>query len=267
VANDIGTGKAPTYLKVARSGTNFSTYTSNDGVTWSYVIGTSVELHLNGTMLAGLAVTSHNGTALGTATFDKVSIGTTAPPSPTACPTGWKCGDVGYTVLAGSQSFNGGTWTVLGAGSDITGTWDEFHYMLQSLTTDGSVSAHITSQTVTDPWAKAGVMLRRSTDVGSVYYAAFVAPSGIIVQYRANQNLNTNVINFPGKVPTYLKVARLGTTFSAYTSNDGVTWTPLAGSSVTLNLTGPVFAGVAVTSHSTLVLGRVTIDSINVNGG
>jgi len=203
---------------------------------------------------------------MGTVDFSGVSVSMSAPAPPTACPTGWNCGDVGYAVLAGSQSFSRGVWTLQGAGSDIAGTWDECHYMWRSLSANGSVSAHVTSQTVTDPWAKAGVMLRQSTDVSSPYYAALVAPSGITVQYRTGTGLDTDILNFPGKPPTYLKIARSGNTFSAYQSNDGVTWAPLAGSSVTLNLTGTLLAGVVVTSHSTLQLGTVTFDSVSVSG-
>ncbi len=258
------TGTVPTYLMVARSGTTYTTYTSSDGNTWTPVAGSSITLNISGSILAGLAVTSHNGSALSTVTFDTVNVSTALPPS---CPTNWSCADIGNPALAGSQSLSGGTWTVQGGGYDIWGTSDQFHFVWQSLAADGSASAHILSQTNTDGWAKAGVMLRQSTDPGSAYYFAFVTPgNGIDVQYRTAQGAGAQqLIGFTGTVPTYLMVARSGTTYTTYTSSDGNTWTPVAGSSITLNISGSILAGLAVTSHNGSALSTVTFDTVNVS--
>ncbi len=257
-------GTAPSYLKIARSGTNFSTYTSTDGTTWNYVLGTSVSLSLKGTMLAGLAITSNNTTTSGQATFNKVSISTTAPPPPTACPKGWSCHDIGFPNPKGSQYVHNGTWTVLAGGSDIWGTFDQFHYAWQSSSSNGSVSARVTSQTTTDPWAKAGVMLRQTSDPSSPYYALFVTPgNGIVVQYRATQgDITHQPVPISGTTPTYLKVSRSGTSFSAYTSTNGTTWTLVAGSTVTLGMSGTILKGLAATSHNSYALSTVVFDTI-----
>ncbi|MEO6887703.1 MAG: hypothetical protein ABI324_01775, partial [Ktedonobacteraceae bacterium] len=262
------TGTVPTYLMVARSGSTFTAYTSSDGATWTAVAGSSVTMTISGTMMAGMAVTAHNGSAMGSATFDTVHIKTTAPPPP-GCVTNWSCADIGNPTLAGSQAYNGGTWTIQGAGGDIWGASDQFHFVSQSLTADGSISAHVTSQTNSDPWAKAGVMLRQSSDPGSVYYAIFVTPAnGIVMQYRSAQGGNTlQSASLAGTVPAYLRVARSGNTYTAYTSSDGATWTPLAGSSITLNMSGPVLAGMAVTSHNVGVLATDTFDTVSINTG
>ncbi len=259
------TGTVPTYLMVARSGNIYTTYTSSDGNTWTPVAGSSITLNLSGSLLAGMAVTSHNVGALNTVTFDTVSISTILLPPP-GCPSNWSCADIGYPALAGSQSLNGGTWTVQGAGGDIWGAADQFHFVSQSLAADGSASAHVLSQTNTDGWAKAGVMLRQSTDPGSAYYFAFVTPSnGINVQYRSAQGAGSvQLIGLTGTVPTYLKVTRSGNIYTTYTSSDGNTWTPVAGSSITLNLSGPILAGMAVTSHNPTALCTVTFDTVSV---
>jgi hypothetical protein len=251
-------GAVPVYLKVARSGTTFTAYASSDGVTWTLIRGSTITLNgLSGTVLAGLAVTSHNGGALSTVTFDTVTL---AP----GCPGAWNCADIGTPALAGSQTLANGVWTVQGGGNDIWGTADQFHFVWQGLTADGSLSAHVTSQTYTSTWAKAGVMLRLTTDPGSPYYALYVTTSnGISVQYRASQGDSAvQIANIAGTVPVYLKVARSGTTFTTYTSSDGVTWTLIAGSSVTLSgLSGTLLAGLAVTAHNGGALSTVTFDS------
>ncbi len=215
--------------------------------------GSSVTLNMSGSLLAGMAVTSHNAKVLGTVTFDTVSISTTTPPPP-SCPSGWNCADIGSPTLVGSQSLSGGTWTIQAGGSDIYGTSDQFHFVSQALAADGSVSAHVVSQQNTSSWAKAGVMLRQSGDPASMYYAVFVTPgNGIVVQYRNAQGGTTaQPVKITGTVP-------------AYTSSDGTTWTLLAGSSVTLNMSGSVLAGLAVTSHNASVLGTVTFDTVSVS--
>jgi hypothetical protein len=63
-------------------------------------------------------------------------------------------------------------------------------------------------------------------------------------------------------VPIYVKVTRTGTAFSAYTSPDGVTWTLVPGSTVTLSMTGTLLEGLAVTSHNVGTLCTVNIDGV-----
>ena len=187
-------------------------------------------------------------------------------PAPAPCPSGWSCGDIGYPSISGSQSVSGNTWTVQGAGGDIWSVSDQFHYVWQSLNGDGGVSARILSQTNTDPWAKAGVMLRQSTDAGSAYYAVYMTPTnGVNVQYRATSGANAvQVVGVAGAAPAYLKVGRAGNVFTAYTSSDGVNWSPIAGSSVTLGLSSALLAGMAVTSHNPGTTSTATFDSVSV---
>ncbi|MBV9615347.1 MAG: hypothetical protein JO031_07825, partial [Ktedonobacteraceae bacterium] len=71
---------------------------------------------------------------------------------------------------------------------------------------------------------------------------------------------------FSGTVPAYLKVARSGNTYTAYTSSDGVTWAAVAGSGVTITgMNGSALAGLAFTSHNAAVLGTATFDNVSVS--
>jgi hypothetical protein len=189
----------------APSRNTFTAYTSSDGITWIALAGSSVTITMTDPVLAGLAVTSHNSTALGTVVFDTVAIGQAS-----TCPVNWNCADIGAPATTGGQSVNGTTWTVQGAGGDIWGTSDQFHYLWQGLTTDGSVSAQVTSQTNTSPWAKTGVMIRQSTDPGSAFYAALVTPgNGILVQYRATMGAaSATAASISSTVPQYLKIRK-----------------------------------------------------------
>jgi len=44
-------------------------------------------------------------------------------------PEGWSNLDIGSPGVAGSASYNAGIWTVEGGGSDIWGTYDQFHFV------------------------------------------------------------------------------------------------------------------------------------------
>ena len=84
----------------------------------------------------------------------------------------------------------------------------------------------MTSQTNSSSNAKAGVMLRATTDPGSPEYSVLVSPgAGIKVQERSTQGgTTTKLANPAGTVPAYLEATRTGNSYSAYTSADGVTW-------------------------------------------
>jgi hypothetical protein len=177
------------------------------------------------------------------------------------CPVGWACQDIGGATPAGGQSLTDGTWQVEGGGADIWGQSDSFHLISQPLTTDGTVSTQVVSQSDTDQNAKAGVMFRASTDANSAYYGVFLTPShGLAVQYRsADAQAATNAGGNATTAPSFVQAVRVGTTFTAYTSPDGLTWTKVSGSTKTVpGLTGTVLAGLAVTSHNPGAVSTVT---------
>jgi hypothetical protein len=67
-------------------------------------------------------------------------------------------------------------------------------------------------------------------------------------------------------VPVYLRVARAGTAFTAYTSADNSAWTPVPGSTVTIGgLTGPLLEGLAVTSHNSGSLCAAVVDTVQAS--
>lgn len=263
-------GSGASYVWLTDSGGTLTAYESADGYVWFPVPGSAVSLDLGSGALAGLAVTSGDPASANTATFGSVALpaGPPGPAPPQPCPAPWACADIGAPTPAGSQSFdpNVNVWTIKAGGADITGTADQFRYVWQTLPGDGSVIAHVATQSNTSSGAKAGVMLRASTDPGAPNYALVVSPAqGIKVQLRKTQGTSTaKLANPTGTTPAWLKITRSGNTFTAYTSPDGVTWTLIPGSTVTTNIGTSLLAGLAVTSHNSGVLGTVTMDHVNV---
>ncbi len=259
----------PAFLWVARSGTTLTTYTSPDGTTWTPLPGSAASFDLGGAAVGGLAVSSGQPGVLASGTFDSVAVTASPPPPlpPVSCPSPFSCADIGGPTPAGNQSYdpNSGTWTVSGGGSDISGSSDQFRFVSQPLTGDGTVQARVVTQSNSNSQAKAGVMVRATTDPGSPEYSVVVSPgAGIKVQLRSTQGgTTTKLANPAGTVPAYLEITRTGSSFTASTSPDGVTWTTIAGSGATLALGSTVLAGLAVTSHTSGQLGTVTFDSVS----
>ncbi len=178
---------------------------------------------------------------------------------------GWSSADIGGPALAGGASLSNGVWTIAGSGTDIGGAADQFHFVWQPLASDGGISAEVLSQTNTNSRARAGVMLRQSTNANAPFYALVVTPQrGIFILKRATQGGGVSTVaSLTGTVPVCLQVRRVGATFTAYTSSDGVTWAPVPGSSVTINLTGTLLAGMAVTSHTTTNVSTATFGAVS----
>ena len=183
------------------------------------------------------------------------------------CPTGYSCADIGAATPAGGQTESGAAWTVTAGGPDIWGTADAFHYIWAALPANGAVTAQVATVTATDPWARAGVMVRATTSPGSPYYAVYVSKgNGVVVQERTAQGVAAvQIANTTGVAPEYVEVTRTGTVYAAATSSDGTTWTAVPGSMVTLaNLSGSLLAGAASTSHSSTALSTVGFNAVTI---
>src|SRR5439155_9884159 len=120
----------PYWVRLVRGGNTFKAYTApdNSGVagTFTLVTSSTITITMNSTVLVGLAVTSHNDGTATTATFDNISLSSTADVAPTVA-----------TAAAVSANPVTGTTTnlsVLGADSDGGGasnlsyTWSVLRY-------------------------------------------------------------------------------------------------------------------------------------------
>ena len=63
----------PYWVKLVRSGNNFTAYRSSNGTTWT-ALGSPVSIPMASTATIGLAVTSNNNTTLNTSTFSNVTV-------------------------------------------------------------------------------------------------------------------------------------------------------------------------------------------------
>jgi len=175
-------------------------------------------------------------------------------------PRDWTAQDVGMLSLwfRGHSQYVGGfaeapagTYTMSASGADIWNTSDEFHFAYKELSGAVAIIAKVESVGNTDPWAKAGVMIRDTLEADSRHVMMAVTPgSGVWFGRRET----TGGGGFSSKqegitAPQWVKLERTtGGLVRAYYSADGTTWTQLGIVSVMMDM--PVYVGLALTSHN-----------------
>lgn len=172
-----------------------------------------------------------------------------------ALPQGWGDTDIGSPALAGSASYTNGVWNVAGSGADIWNNSDQFNFLTNFLNGDGAVIARVISQTATDPWAQAGIMIRTGMASNAPEVSLMVTPgNGVSFQYRTSAGSSTFQSNQNGiAAPEWIRLSRSNNVFTASCSADGLTWNQL-GTPQTVSMPASVLAGLAVTAHNNSLL-------------
>jgi hypothetical protein len=140
---------------------------------------------------------------------------------------------------------------------------DDFEFVHQPLTGNGSITVRVTSlagteaqpgptgiqtEHVSQPWAKAGIIITAGTKPGSAYAAVMATPGhGVRMQY----DYTHDTAGLPGRVaapsPRWLRLTRSGTTVTSFDSADGSHWTEI-GTARLAGLPATVQAGLFVAS-------------------
>jgi DNA-binding beta-propeller fold protein YncE len=179
-------------------------------------------------------------------------------------PAGWIGRDIGSVGVTGRASYANGIFTIQGSGANIWGTADAFHYVYQPLVGDGQIVARVTSVENTNGYAKGGVMIRESLAADSRQVMVDMTPGYGAEFSRRLTTGGATTVNANGGVgvPEWVKLVRQGSTFSAYISKDGVTWTSMG--SATVSMASSVYVGLIANSHLNSVLCRTTLDNVAV---
>jgi regulation of enolase protein 1 (concanavalin A-like superfamily) len=140
--------------------------------------------------------------------------------------------------------------TMTAGGEDIWGTADRFHLAYKQLSGAGSITAKVLSVSNTDPWAKAGVMIRESLEPGSPHATIVVTPeNGVSFQRRTAMNaVSEQTQQADITAPQWVRLSRSGNTFTGEYSANGNTWTTLG--SVDIAMLSEVYIGLCLTSHN-----------------
>ncbi|TPQ21460.1 alginate lyase family protein [Streptomyces sporangiiformans] len=222
-----------------------------------------------------VATTAGNAAGDGTGTL-KLTVGT-PPPDP------WTYGDLGDVVLddrdfgtlgvvavatPGSTAYEDGTFVVRGAGSDLTvnnqGMTGQF--VRRPVTGDCEVTARLVSRDGASG-DRVGLLMAKSL-------SPFDQAAGAIVTggSSAQLMLRTTVAGrstFTGSgtvtAPCLLRLKRAGTAFTASVStDDGVSWTPLAAGEIPGFGDAPYYVGLVVCSRSPLVRSTTHFEQVSI---
>ncbi|HVU23020.1 MAG TPA: Ig-like domain-containing protein [Opitutus sp.] len=186
-------------------------------------------------------------------------------------PSAWTSSDIGLTGAEGSTNYSNGTFIVDGAGLEIGIAFDAFQFARVSASGDLTIVARVATQENTAKWAKAGLMIRDTTDSRSNYVLLAVTPDNRLV-FEARTGtppwLAHRVAELaPAGAPQWLRLVRSGNTFQAAYSTDGASWitTGLAQTSVDVPMGSNVLAGLAVCSGKFGRLVTATFDGVGVH--
>jgi ABC-type transport system involved in multi-copper enzyme maturation permease subunit len=152
----------------------------------------------------------------------------------------------------------GGPVYALGPGGEPVS--DQFYFVRQPLSGNGSITVRVTSltgllpggpgggQSRLVPWSKTGIIIKDGTSQGSAYAAMMVTGgNGVRMQW----NYTGDTAGLPGAVsaasPRWLRLTRDGDTITGYDSADGTHWTPV-GTVALAGLPSTVQAGLFATS-------------------
>ncbi len=164
-----------------------------------------------------------------------------------------------------------GTILMSGVGSDIYGSTDEFRYAYKQLTGNGSITARVDRIDNTNEWAKIGVMIRGSLEVGAMQAHMIATPSNR-VEWMPRLTVGadaagtaTDVNSTP--LPVWVRVTRTGNSFEGQYSTDGQTWTTVAGTTAaTIEMPDTVYVGLAVCSHVADTACAAEFSSVSTTG-
>jgi hypothetical protein len=154
------------------------------------------------------------------------------------------------------------------AGEDIWAESDQFHYAFKTLTGSGSMTVKVESLQNTDPFAKAGLMVRDTLSADSTNASLLLTPeNGVRFQYRQNVGDATER-EFESDLvaPLWLKLERdVGGNFRGYYSSDGVNFQALSlRPSVSMGST--VYIGLALTSHDVALTCEAKFSGVQTSG-
>jgi DNA-directed RNA polymerase subunit RPC12/RpoP len=188
-----------------------------------------------------------------------------APVMATFSCAAWQSHDIGVVGAAGTFSQSKDVVTLTGSGADIWHQADGFHFVFQPQTGDGSLTAEILNVQNTAEWAKAGVMVRETTNANSVFALASLRADGqaqFIWRKAIGAEAEASGLSGGAGFPKWVKVVRSGNNFSAfYKMNAPDEWSSM-GTAQTISMSPNTEIGLIVCSHNDGTLCQAQFDQV-----
>ena len=161
--------------------------------------------------------------------------------------------DIGNPPLNSAVTAAGNGINVKAAGSDFSGFLDQGNFSWQVNSGNFDVCVRVAALGLSDTFAKAGLMAREDLTGNGRFAAAVATPAmnGTFFEWRDPVGSMANSAgSFPANYPnTWLRLQRVGNTFTGYAGYDGQTWTELGSDTITMS--NRVYLGFWVSSNGT----------------
>jgi regulation of enolase protein 1 (concanavalin A-like superfamily) len=182
-----------------------------------------------------------------------------------AVPSPWVGQDIGSPFTPGSSTFTApASFTLKTSGADVWGASDQFHFVHLPIAGNVDIRARVDAIAPTASWAKVGVMIRASLAANSAHAFSLVSYSkGLAFQRRPSSGgLSVHTAGEYASAPRWVRLVRLDSQVTAYSSVDGVNWTTIG--SDTIQLGTNAYVGIAASSGNAWSAGTYTVSQISL---
>ena len=178
----------------------------------------------------------------------------TFPPPNRGLLRGWRRADIGHVGVQGTANYYNGNYALTSTGAGLTGNADSVHFAYLSLDVDGEITARLARPENTSGGgysAFAGIMLRESLSPSSPFVALGVAPGENYRLFARTEAGNPVAIlqETAHGAEIWVRLARYGNQIAAFSSANGLAWTPLGLANVPFPT--KVYAGLTLSSGAT----------------
>jgi hypothetical protein len=200
-------------------------------------------------------------------------------------PATWTSADIGPVQIPGTARFDGSTFTIEGAGTELGGTEDQLHYVSAPFNHDGTLSGRFVPQ-LPSQFAQFGLVIREGSEPGAASVSLLVMPEfgrdveqpgwrvKLLVREAAGAPTKTVATSAKfdpplatwGRLmqPYWLRLVRHGNMFTALGSEDGMNWTTIG--SIELSLPTNLSGGLGVCSRLGKVSTTAMFDHVSISG-
>jgi regulation of enolase protein 1 (concanavalin A-like superfamily) len=176
--------------------------------------------------------------------------------------------DVGRFYPLSKAGFDGEsrTFRLEAAGSGVSGTNDQFHYVHQSVASDAAITARITELDETQAQLKAGIMIRETQATDSKYVMLALTSdhkAELLVRSEAGikaeqQAYNETLLG----TPDWVRLVRVGDQFIGSVSQDGNSWKEVARQTIEMGENASY--GLCLTSGKPGSLSTATFEKLGI---
>ena len=177
-------------------------------------------------------------------------------------PGPWSSDDIGSVRHPGGAEFRGNAFQVWSSGTNVLADSDSCHFVFKPVRGTSELVARVTKVQLTDPWARAGLMMRESLAANSRnVFLAVTAARGGVFQWRERLGEETSAtLDRAMSVPYWLKLKREGNVFTALKSPNAKQWVVVE--RLTMSAAKDLYVGLAVVGVRDAVLNQSVFEQV-----